>query len=216
MGTVISEGSLFRFEEICVPSPEWDEYRSQYAAHGHLPPEPFEDDVVRVIYFRKSMMGGYISSRRHMRYQSYIHPSDSKAMETFNYLTWDEDIMALTRVMSVNCLWRRKNSGVIGRIASMWLYLGIGSHAMGERCMIFAGAANPKLRSLYRTWNPRLSFPYMHHDGSMREMFLFHPDSWMSAFVNVAKCIVLLRWAKPSQQPHETQGSQVPETRKAA
>jgi len=214
MSTIGSEGSLFRFEEIAVPSPQWDEYRAQYSAHGHHPLEAFEDDIVRVIYFRKTMMGGYISSRRHLRYQSYIHASD--AMEVFNCIVWDQDRCALTDVMSINCLWRRKDSGVIGRIASMWLYLGIGNHARSERCMIFAGAANRKLKSLYRTWNPRVSFPYIYQDGSMREMFLFHPDSWIIAFVNVAKCIVLLKWVKHSKQPDETQRYQEKETRKAA
>jgi hypothetical protein len=211
MGTIISKGTFFRFEEIAVPSPEWEEYCSQYASHGNPAPEPFEDDIVHVIYFRQTMMGGYILNHRHLRYQHYIHESDTKALETFNDIVWDYKLHDLKRVISVNCLWRRKNSGIIGLLASMLLYIGIRNNArfdaFGER-MILAGAANPKLRKLYHRWDPVQSFQYTYHDGSVREMFLFHPESFVLALYSTFRSIILFKWARSSKTPEVSSKSE--------
>lgn len=201
MGTIISKGTFFRFEEIAVPSPEWEEYCSQYASHGNPAPEPFEDDIVHVIYFRQTMMGGYILNNRHMRYQSYIHESDKAAIQKFLNVVWDDESCHSKQVVSVNCLWRRKNSGFIGRLATMVMYIAIGNHARFKSCSILAGAASRKLRRLYHSWNPLQSFQYKYHDGSTRELFVFHTESTANALYSAVRSIILLKWARSSKAP---------------
>lgn len=205
MGTVLVKGSLFRVEKIAAPSPEWSEYCRQYAMHGNPEPQPFDDDEVRVIFFRQTMLGGYISSSRHLRYRSYIDGTDAEAKNRLDDITWNRDICNFARVVSINCLWRRQGSGLLGRLATMILYLWIMNGARFSDCQILAGAANSKLRKLYSTWNPVLSFSYRHHDGSIREMFLFHPDSAMAAITNSVSNLFLLKWLFPAgkQGPHK-------------
>ncbi len=216
MGHLICEGTLFRFEEISASSLEWEEFRRQYSIHGLPSPEVFEDDVIRVIYFREKMMGGYIMNRRHMRYQSYIDPADTNARATFEEIVWDRKICGLKRVISINCLWRRQHSGILGRLATITLYLSIRNHASYYDCTLLAGAANSKLKRLYRSWSPALSFSYTHRDGASREMFVFHAESAMSAITNVAKSLFLLKWAKTSKKSQEIPGHQKSKsTRKA-
>jgi hypothetical protein len=194
MSRILYKGTLFRIEDINASLAQWAEFCDHFGLHGYPKPEIFDGDEIIGIYSKKKKLGGFIESSRHLRYRSYIAESDQEALEIVEDITWNPKTPSPTNVIAINCLWRRRDSGLIGRLATTIIYLSIMNRASISGDRILAGAANSRLISIYKAWGPQLSFSYRHNDVSLRELFLFHPDSGITAITKVISKILRFRW----------------------
>ncbi len=119
------------------------------------------------------MIGGFILGKSHKRYLSFIDMSDIDGIQKFQRVTLNRQLI------SVNCLWRKKGSHFVDRLAPLLLYANLLSLSRFSRVLILAGATAPKLQKLYQSWGPLESFSALERNGLTQKYFIFGACSGM-------------------------------------